>query len=211
MSWLRRRFFTGLLILLPILVTGWVFYKFFNSVDNILNPLVERYPFIYFPGLGFIGVLVIIFLTGVFGGNFIGRRVIGWLEVLVYRIPLISRMYTAVKQLSEAFLRSGKTVFKKAVMIQYPIAGTFAIGFVTATSKFNTVDGKGRDFVSVFLPTTPNPTSGYFLMVPEEETIELGCSVESALKMVISGGSFKPYFPGGEPVVPSGWIPETED
>jgi uncharacterized membrane protein len=210
MSWFRRRFLTGLLILLPILVTSWVFYQFFNSVDNILNPIVERYPFIDFPGLGFLGVLVIIFLTGVFGGNLIGRRVIGWLDTIVSRIPLISRMYIAVKQLSEVFLRRERTVFKKAVMIQYPLAGTFAVGFVTADSKFQVADGKKRDFLSVFLPTTPNPTSGFFLIVPAEEAIELDCSVEEALKMVISGGAVKPYFHGGEPIVLPGWAGKTK-
>ncbi len=210
MSWFRRRFLTGLLILLPILVTSWVFYQFFNSVDNILNPIVERYPFIDFPGLGFLGVLVIIFLTGVFGGNLIGKRVIEWLDTIVSRIPLISRMYIAVKQLSEVFLRRERTVFKKAVMIQYPLAGTFAVGFVTDDSKFQVADGKKRDFLSVFLPTTPNPTSGFFLIVPAEEAIELDCSVEEALKMVISGGAVKPYFTGGEPIILPGWAGKTK-
>jgi uncharacterized membrane protein len=210
MSWLRRKFLTGLLILLPILVTGWVFYQFFHSVDNILNPLVERYPFLDFPGLGFFGILVIIFLVGVFGGNLIGRKVIGWLDTIVYRIPLISRMYIALKELSEVFLRRERTVFKKAVMIQYPLSGTFAVGFVTAHSKFMGTDGKNRDFLNVFLPTTPNPTSGFFLMVPAKEAIELDCSVEEALKMVISGGAVKPYSSSGKQIILPDWADKTE-
>jgi len=211
MGWLRRRFLTGLLILLPILVTGWVFYQFFHSVDNILNPLVERYPFLDIPGLGFLSVLMIIFIVGVFGGNLNGRKVIGWLDIIVCRIPLINRMYIAVKELSEVFLQRERTVFKKAVMVQYPLAGTFAVGFVTADSTFQNEDGKERVFLNVFLPTTPNPTSGFFLMVPEKEAIELDCSVVEALKMVISGGAVKPFFTGGKPIILPGWMDKTDE
>jgi len=198
MGWFRRKFLTGLLIILPILVTGWILYHFFNSVDNIIKPLAERYPYIDFPGLGFIGVILIIFLVGVLGANLIGRKIIGWLDSIVFRIPLINRMYIAVKQISEVFLRQERTVFRKAVLIQYPSPGTFAVGFVTRHSKFRTAEGSYRNFVNIFLPTTPNPTSGFFLMVPEEKVIDLDCSVEEALKMVISGGAVQPGEPGGE-------------
>jgi uncharacterized membrane protein len=115
-------------------------------------------------------------------------------------------MYIAVKQLGEVFLRRERTVFKKAVLVQYPIAGTFAVGFVTTDSKFQDADGKTRDFFNVFLPTTPNPTSGFFLMVPANEVIALDCSVEEALKMVISGGAVKPYFSGGKKIILPRWV-----
>jgi uncharacterized membrane protein len=192
MGWFRRKFLTGLLILLPILVTGWILYHFFNSIDSIIDPLIERYPFLDFPGIGFVSVILIIFLVGVFGGNLLGRKLLGFLEIIVSRIPLISRMYIAVKQISEVFLRKQKTVFKKAVLVQYPREGTFAIGFVTSTTHFADRKNEEQVFVNVFLPTTPNPTSGFFLLVPVNEVIYLECTVEEALKMVISGGAVKP-------------------
>lgn len=192
MGWFRKSFLTGLLILLPTVVTGWILYRFFVSVDNILKPLVARYPFLDFPGLGFIGVVVIIFITGIFGGNLFGRRIISWGETIVGRIPMISRVYTAIKQLSEVFLKQERTVFRKAILIQYPRPGIYVVGFVTSKWRIDAADGKKQLFVNVFLPTTPNPTSGLFLMIPEEEAIPLNCSTEEALKMVISGGAVLP-------------------
>lgn len=194
MGWFRRKFLTGLLILLPIIITGWVLYHFFNSIDSIIDPVMERYPFMDFPGIGFVSVILIIFLVGVFGGNLLGRKMLGYMERVVTKIPLISRMYIAVKQISEVFLRSQKTVFKRAVLIQYPREGTFAIGFVTANTRFVHREEQQRVFVNIFLPTTPNPTSGFFLLVPADEVIYLECTVEDALKMVISGGAVKPEY-----------------
>jgi len=194
MGWFRRKFLTGLLILLPIIVTGWILYHFFNSIDSIIDPILEKYPFMNFPGIGFVSVILIIFLVGVFGGNLLGKKLIAFLEGIVGRIPLISRMYIAVKQISEVFLRKQKTVFKKAVLVQYPRAGTFAIGFVTSSTRFTHRTEEERVFVNIFLPTTPNPTSGFFLLVPVDEVIYLECSVEEALKMVISGGAVKPDY-----------------
>ncbi|MBN1164552.1 MAG: DUF502 domain-containing protein [Candidatus Krumholzibacteriota bacterium] len=195
MSWFRRKFLTGLVILLPTVLTGWILYNVFVSVDNILKPLVARYPFLDIPGLGFIAIILLILAAGVFAGNLIGRKIISWLEQIVTRIPLISRMYTAIKQISEVFLRHERTVFRKAIMIEYPRVGIYAIGFVTSTWEMADMNGNKRMFVNVFLPTTPNPTSGMFLMVPEAETIPLPCQVEDALKMVISGGAVLPFIP----------------
>ncbi len=193
MGWLRRRFFTGLLILLPTVVTGYVLYRFFVSVDSILlNPLVQRYPFLDIPGLGFLGVFLIILLTGVFAGNFFGSTIISWAESLVFRIPLISRVYIAIKQMSEVFFKQERTVFKRAVLIQYPRPGIYAVAFVTSKWKQKDIDGRERNFVNVFLPTTPNPTSGFFLMVPEDETIPFDYTTEEAMKLIISAGAVLP-------------------
>jgi uncharacterized membrane protein len=193
MGWFRRKFFTGLLILLPTVVTGWVLYRFFVSVDSILlRPLVQRYPFLDIPGLGFLGVVLIILLTGVFAGNFIGRGVISWLESLVLRIPLISRIYIAIKQMSEVFLKQERTVFKRAVLVEYPRPGVYAVAFVTSVWKQKDIKGKERTFLNIFLPTTPNPTSGFFLMVPEEEAVPFDYTTEQAMKLIISGGAVLP-------------------
>ncbi|MCK4235682.1 MAG: DUF502 domain-containing protein [Candidatus Krumholzibacteria bacterium] len=193
MGWFRRNFFTGLVILLPTVITAWVFYRFFISIDSILKPLVAKYPFLDFPGLGFISIVLIIMITGVFAGNLIGRKIIGWVESVVTRIPLISRIYVAIKQIAEVFLQQERTVFRKVILIQYPRPGIYVVGFVTSKWKFRGADGKEQTFMNVFLPTTPNPTSGLFLMIPENEAITLDCSIEDALKMVISGGAVLPF------------------
>jgi uncharacterized membrane protein len=202
MGWLRRRFFTGLLLLLPTVVTGYVLYRFFISVDSILlDPLVQRYPFLDIPGLGFLGVFLIILLTGVFASNFFGSTIISWAESLVFKIPLIGRVYIAIKQMSEVFFKHERTVFKRAVLIQYPRPGIYAVAFMTSTWKQKDIDGHVRTFVNIFLPTTPNPTSGFFLMVPEDETIPFDYTIEEAMKLIISAGAVLPGMngPGSRP------------
>jgi uncharacterized membrane protein len=189
-KYLQRRFLAGVLILTPLVVTAWIFWKIFSSVDNILAPLQERYPIIDWPGVGFVVVLVIVLLTGVFAGNFIGRRVIAQGERVVYNLPLIRRVYTAVKEISEVFLADRTTVFREVVLIRYPHKDSYALAFVTreGTNFFNHLTGK--TLLNVFVPTTPNPTSGFLLLVPQDEVIRVPIQVEEGLKMVISGGAF---------------------
>lgn len=188
-TWFRRKFLTGLIILLPTVLTGWILYRLFMSVDSILRPIVTRYPFLDIPGLGFFAVVVILLVTGIFAGNFIGRRIIHWVEKGIGKIPLVSKMYTAFKQMSEVFLQEKRTAFRRAIIIEYPRRGVYSVGFVTSTWSYRDSGGTDRVFINIFLPTTPIPTSGLFLMVPEEDTTPMNCSVEEALKMVISGGA----------------------
>jgi uncharacterized membrane protein len=189
-KYLRRRFLAGVLILAPTVVTGWIFWKVFSSVDNILAPLQARYPIIDWPGVGFVVVLILILLTGIFAGNFIGSRVISQGERVVYNLPLIRRVYTAVKEISEVFFSDRTTVFREVVLIRYPHKDSFAMAFVTreGTGFFNNLTGK--TLLNVFVPTTPNPTSGFLLLVPEKDVIRVPIKVEEGLKMVISGGAF---------------------
>ena len=188
-TWLRRKFLTGLVILLPTVLTGWILFRLFISVDSILRPIVARYPFLDIPGLGFITVIIILLLMGIFAGNFIGRRIIHWAEKGIGQIPLVSRLYTAFKQMSEVFLQEKRTAFRRAVILEYPRRGVYSVGFVTSTWSYHDSSGRERVFINIFLPTIPIPTSGLFLMVPEEDTTPMNCSVEEALKMVISGGA----------------------
>lgn len=198
MGWFRRKFLTGLIILLPTVVTIYIFYRIFVSMDNMLGPLVLRYPLLDIPGLGFLGVLLIILLTGIFAGNFFGRTIISWLETVGFRIPLFSRMYIAIKQLSEVFLKHERTVFKRAILIQYPRHGIYVVAFVTSTWRLKDETGEEKSFINAFLPTAPNPTSGFFLMIPEEEAIPFDHTVEDALKLVISAGAVLPGADGTE-------------
>jgi len=190
--WLRRSFFTGLLVLLPLVITVYVFYRFFRWIDGFLKPIVARYPFLDIPGLGFAGVIIIIFLAGTVGGNFFGKRIFRWIEEGFEKIPVIRTLYVAVKQTSEVFLKQDRTVFKEVVLVQYPRAGLYSVGLVTSTWRFKAADGQERDFVTVFLPTAPNPATGTFVMVSRDEVLPSELSVEDALKMAISGGAVIP-------------------
>ncbi len=192
MWWFKRRFLMGLLVLMPTVLTVYVLYRIFVWIDGILAPVIERYPFLDIPGLGFLGVIVIILLAGVVGGGFFGRTLLRWLEGGLEKIPMVRSIYVAIKQVSEVFLKQERTVFKKVVIVQYPRPGIYVIGFVTATWRFAGADGQERDHMTIFLPTTPNPTSGLLIMIPPEEAIPSDLSIEDAMKMVISGGAVVP-------------------
>jgi uncharacterized membrane protein len=192
MKFLRRYFLTGLLILAPIVVTGYILWKVFSSVDHILNPIQTKYHIIDIPGLGFFVVILFIIIVGFLFGNLIGKRFISAGERLLNYIPLIPRIYNAVKELGEVFLTDRTTVFKKVVLIRYPHPGSFALAFLTKESPDyfnNLVD---HELINVFVPTTPNPTSGFLLLMPRKDVFEVRVSVEEGMKMVISGGAFTP-------------------
>lgn len=190
--WFKRRFLTGLLVLMPTVLTAYVLYRIFEWVDGILAPITARHPYLDIPGLGFVGVIVIILLAGVVGGGFFGRTLFKWFEGGLEKIPMVRSIYVAIKQVSEVFLKQERSVFKEVVLVQYPRPGVYVIGFVTATWRFKGADGLEHDFVTIFLPTTPNPTSGILLMVRRAEAIPADLSLEEAMKMVISGGAVVP-------------------
>jgi uncharacterized membrane protein len=192
MRWLKRRFLTGLLVLMPTVLTVYVLYRIFIWVDGILQPVFARYPFLDIPGLGFLGVIVIILLAGIVGGGFFGRTLFRWFEGGLEKIPMVRSIYVAIKQVSEVFLNQERSVFKEVVLVQYPRPGVYVIGFVTSTWRFTAADAQEHDFVTIYLPTTPNPTSGILLMVRREEVIPSDLSLEDAMKMVISGGAVVP-------------------
>jgi uncharacterized membrane protein len=190
--WFKKRFLTGLLVLMPTVITAYVLYRLFVWVDGILGPITARYPYLDIPGLGVVGVLVIILLAGIVGGGLFGRTLFGWFEGGMERIPMVRSIYVAIKQVSEVFLKQDRTVFKEVVFVQYPRPGIYAVGFVTSEWRFKGADGLGRNFRTVFLPTVPNPTTGIFIMVRPEEAIPSDLSIEDAMKMVFSGGAVVP-------------------
>ena len=199
MKVLRRYFLTGLLVLAPTVVTGWLVYKIFITIDNIIEPFQRKFPLIDIPGIGFVIVLLLIVITGVLASNLIGRRVIAAAERLLHRLPIIRRIYTASKELSEVFFTDKKTAFQRVVLIRYPHHDSFAIAFVTNEKVGPVSDVVGEELINVFIPTTPNPTSGFMLMIPLHDTFSLPINVEEAMKMVISGGAFAPQLLSGDP------------
>lgn len=202
MKLLRRYFLTGLVVLLPTAITVFLVWWGFNRIDNLVEPLQKRYPIIDIPGLGFIVIILLILITGLLASNLIGRRMIALGEALMNRVPLVRRIYSAIKEVAEVILTDKSTSFQRVVMIRYPHRDAYALAFVTREDAAYFDERVGTQLVSVFIPTTPNPTSGFFLMLPRHDVIDIDVSVENAMKMVISGGAYTPPTVG-RPVSPT--------
>ncbi len=189
---LRKYFLAGLFVLLPLVVTVYVLVFSFNLVDGIFKELVRVVVGRHVPGAGFLLTVCLVFLTGVLATNVGGRRLLAWGESLLLRLPLVRTVYTTSKQVVEAFSLSGREGFQRVVLVEYPRRGLYSIGFVTGKAPAEVSARAERPLLSVFVPTTPNPTSGYLLLVPREEVVFLEMSVEDGLKLVISGGLVTP-------------------
>jgi uncharacterized membrane protein len=196
---MRKYFVTGLLILVPLAITLWVVNLIIGTMDQSLLLLPARWrPEALFgfriPGLGTILTLLIIFLTGLATRNFIGNRVVQWWEKILTRIPVVNSIYSSVKQVSDTLLSSSGNAFRKAVLIEYPRRDCWTIAFLTGVPGGDVKNHLSGDFISVYVPTTPNPTSGFFLMVPRAEAIELDMNVDAALKYIVSMGVVAPEY-----------------
>ncbi|MFZ6638943.1 DUF502 domain-containing protein [Undibacterium sp. TC4M20W] len=194
---MRKYFITGLLILVPLAITLWVLHAIISTMDQSLLLLpVEWRPekLVGFKvlGIGTILTLLIVFVTGLLAQNFIGNYVIKAWESLLQRIPIVSSIYSSVKQVSDTLFSSSGNAFRKAVLIEYPRRDCWTIGFLTGVPGGDVVNHLKGDFVSVYVPTTPNPTSGFFLMLPKDQAIELDMSVDAALKYIVSMGVVAP-------------------
>lgn len=192
---LRRYFIAGLLVWVPIYITFFVIHFIVHLLDGTLALLPHQYHPEHWigreiPGLGVIFTLFILFLTGMLVTNFIGHRLLALWEKLLSRIPLIRSIHSATKQVVHAVVQPNGKAFKKVVLIPYPHPGSWSIAFVT--SEVLNSPWTNHDIVNVFVPTTPNPTSGFLLFVPQNDTIELNISIEEALRMVISLGVIIP-------------------
>ena len=196
---MRKYFITGLLILVPLAITLWVLNLIIGTMDQSLLLLPENWrPQAIFgfniPGLGTILTLLIVFLTGLATRNFIGKQVVqGW-ELLLNRIPVVRSIYSSVKQVSDTLFSSSGNAFRKAVLVQYPRQGAWTIAFVTGVPGGDVRNHLIGDYVSIYVPTTPNPTSGFFLMVPQGDVIELDMNVDEALKYIVSMGVVSPEY-----------------
>ena len=194
---LQRHFLAGLLIWLPILATVWVVHFIVNILDQVLLLLpASASPRVWLgvdiPGFGVIISLLILLGTGVLAANFFGKRLFALWERLVHRVPLIRSVYGSVKQVTQSFLEPGGNSFKKVVLVEYPRRDMWSIAFQTADNFSAGREELPSDHVMVFIPTTPNPTSGFLLIVPANEVKEMNLSVEDAIKMVISLGVVQP-------------------
>lgn len=193
----RRYLIAGLLLWLPLGVTVLVVRLLVGTMDQTLLLLPERYRpdallGFHIPGLGLVLAVLVVLITGILVANLFGRRLVGLWERLLSRIPLVRSVYSAVKQLAETMFSGGGQSFRKVLLIEYPRQGLWTLAFQTGTGVGEAQQKTGRDVVNVYVPTTPNPTSGFFLMVPREDVVELDMSVDDGLKMIISMGVVVP-------------------
>jgi len=194
---IKRYFITGLLIWVPLVITGWVLSLIVSTLDQSLRLLPEAiHPqnIVGFaiPGVGALLTLAMILFTGLLAANFIGQKLVGWWDKLLSRIPVVNTVYKSVKQVSDTLFAPNGNAFRKALLVQYPRYGSWTIAFMTGQPGGDLVNHLQGEYVSVYVPTTPNPTSGFFLMMPANEVVELEMSVDEALKYIISMGVVAP-------------------
>ena len=198
MTKIRSWFLTGILVMTPLILTIYVAWAFITFVDNLVVPLV---PFDYrpsnylpfsIPGLGLIIVFIFTTFVGLLATGLFGRTLIRIWENILNRMPVVRSVYSAIKQILETVMATQSDAFRQAVLVQYPRNDIWAIGFVTGSTKGEVGKRVDKKMVNVFLPTTPNPTSGFLLFFPEEDLIFLNMTVEDALKLVVSGGMVVP-------------------
>ncbi|MEO0364685.1 MAG: DUF502 domain-containing protein [Pseudomonadota bacterium] len=199
MGWFRRYMIAGLLIWLPIGVTVFIVRILIDLTDSSLDGLLRWLPesplkeFLgEIPGLGAIVSVLILLLTGLFTANIVGRRLVAGTEQLLERVPLVRTVYSAVKNFAEVVFSPSGESFKQVLLVQYPRKGLWSLAFQTSTELGEIQARTGQQMICTFVPTTPNPTSGFIIMVPREDAIVLDMDVESALKMIISLGVVVP-------------------
>ncbi|MDA8390949.1 MAG: DUF502 domain-containing protein [Gammaproteobacteria bacterium] len=199
---LKRYLTAGLMVWVPLGVTFVIIEAAVEFMDRLLLVLPAAYQPNHWlgfdiPGLGAALVALLVLVTGAVAANILGQRVVGVGEAVLARIPLVRSIYTGVKQLLESLVASNGNSFRKVVLVEYPRAGSWTVAFLTGEGPAEASILTGEDLVNVFVPTTPNPTSGFFLMIPRKDAVELAMSVDEALRMILSMGMVVPAAPRG--------------
>ena len=185
---LRGKIVAGLVTVAPVLATVWILKVLFKFFDGFASPLLDSFFPFHIPGLGVIIGLLFMYLLGILVTNFLGRKLVTIGEALLRRIPLANTIYGTAKQITQSVSGASNRAFQKAVLINYPRVGIWTIAFVTGESN----DASGTAYYHLFVPTTPNPTSGVMVMIPKSDAIDSKLTVEEGLKMIISGGMLAP-------------------
>lgn len=202
---LQTYFFTGVLVTAPVTITVWLAWKFISYVDSKVTPMIpavwnpENYLPFSIPGLGLVLIFVSLTLVGFLTAGLLGRSLVRSGERLLDQLPVVRGLYSALKQIFETVFKEQSDAFREVVLIEYPRRGSWAIGFITGDATENIQEQTPNHSINIFLPTTPNPTSGFLLFLPREETRTLRMSVEEGIKMVVSGGIVTPPLPEGAP------------
>jgi uncharacterized membrane protein len=181
---LRNKLLLGILVLVPLIATVLILVWAFNSVDNILQPIIRSTWGINFPGIGVAIVVVLAYIAGIIASSILGRRVISFIESYLDRLPVFGQLYRGIRQIIRSFSEPRQTGFMQVVFIEYPRKGIHSLGFITNELH----DYSEEKFYTVFIPTSPNPTSGFMEVVREEEIIKTNISVDEAIRVVVSAG-----------------------
>lgn len=200
---MKKIFMTGLLTLLPLAITLYLFYLIFYFLDNLIGDIIYAVFELRIPGIGFAAGILLILAAGFVASNIIGKKLISYSDHLLQRVPLLRGIYSSSKQIIDAFTVQGKNAFQKVVMLEYPRKGLYVIGFVTGSTRGEIQEKTKEETLSIFIPTTPNPTSGMLILAPRHQLIELDMTVEEGLKVIISGGLFIPHQDDYRPLEPA--------
>lgn len=197
----RRRMLTGLLLILPVYVTYFVVKFLFGFVGGTLSPVIRKVLQLYgvalprssldefiITFLGLILTFISLYFIGIFAANFVGKAIIKYFENLLTKTPFVKNIYSSVKQIIHSVSLPGKQAFKRVVLVDFPKEGTKSIGFVTGATKYN----NEKNFITVFIPTTPNPTTGFIIFTTEDDVLDANLTVEEAFKILFSGGVLTP-------------------
>ena len=189
-NWLKIRLIAGFFVTVPAVVTAWILWVFWSGIDSIFDPMYQRLFGTSAPGLGFLTAFAVILLMGIVARNVVGRRVLGWAEKLLFKVPVFGRLYPSVKMLLDAFSPERRSSFKAVVLVQHPREGGWAFGFVTSELTLEGPAGK-TDMVTVFVPTN-NLYLGDVIMVPRTDVLTTGLSVEQGIRIIVSAGTATP-------------------
>ena len=197
MAAVRKWLLAGLLVLVPLAITVWLLNWFIATLDQTLEILPgnwhpDKLLGVHIPGFGVLLALAIVLIIGAVASNFLGKRLVSWWDALLGRIPIVRSIYSSVKQVSDTLFSENGNAFRKALLVQWPREGVWTIGFQTGSPGGDVVNHLSGDYLSVYVPTTPNPTGGYFVMLKRQDCIELKMSVDEALTYVISMGVVVP-------------------
>ena len=197
LSSLRKWMFAGLLVIVPVAITIWLIEWMLSTLDKTLLILPEAWHpdmllGFHIPGFGLILAVISLLIVGAAASNFLGKKVVVWGDAVLHRIPVVRSIYSSVKQVSDTLFSENGNAFRKAVMIEWPRPGVWTIAFVTGKPNGELLKHLKDDFVSIYVPTTPNPTGGYFVLLKMSDCIELDMSVDEALKYIVSMGVVSP-------------------
>lgn len=213
---IKTYFITGLLIWAPLVITLWVIGLLVDTLENVVPKFLSPQALfgMDLPGFRILLVLLVLFATGLFAANFLGRSIVERWESLLGRIPLVRSIYLSVKQVSDTLLKPNGQAFRQAVMVRFPHGDAWTIAFLTGKPGGEVASHLDQDHVSVYVPTTPNPTSGYFLILPRSQVIPLEMTVDAALKYVVSMGVVVPpderAAPAVQPTAPVASVTESK-
>lgn len=197
MSALRKWLLTGLLVIVPGVITVWVLHWIVGLLDQTLYILPQAWQpaqllGAHIPGFGVLLTLAILLVVGAVASNFVGRKLVSWGDALISRIPVVRSIYSSVKQVSDTVFSDSGNAFRTAVLVQWPREGVWTVAFITGQPSGEVAGYLRDEYVSVFVPTTPNPTGGYFVMMRKSDCVELEMSVDTALKYIVSMGVVAP-------------------